>query len=216
MTAHLGRRMPFWDRGLDLVVATDGMEEHLLGLVPVLERYHVGQLWYPLAGGETNAMAQHLIALARERGASAGDALAGTQVTLGDGVVLSFIRPVASAEHALAVTVVRVDYGATCFLLSASADLEVERQILAQGENVRCDVLQVGLQGGPGATSLPFLEAVRPVLAAVSCAGEGKGAADEGTLTRLTEAGATMVRTDELGSIDVVSDGTGYEIKRCH
>ncbi len=216
MAAHLGRRMPFWDRDLDLVVATDGADEHLLGLVAVVERYQVGQLWHPLAGTGTSATAQRLIALARERSVPTADPLAGMQVALGDGVVLSFIRPAVDEEQALPVTVVRVDYGATCYLLSASADLGTERQILAQGENMRCDVLQVGAHGGPGATSLPYLEAVRPVLAVVSCAGEGREVPDERTLTRLTEAGATIVRTDELGSIDVISEGERYEVKRRH
>lgn len=213
MAAHVGRRMPFWDRDLDVVIATDGADKHLLGLVPVLERYRVGQLWHTLAGEETSAMAKRLIALAGEKGVPVGSPLPGSRVELGDGVVLTFMRPTAYLEGAPAVTVVRVDYGATCFLLSASADLEVERQILARGEHVRCDVLQVGAQGGLHVASLPYLEAVHPALAIVSCAGGGMGGPDERTLSRLTEAGATVVRTDELGSIDVLSDGTRYEVK---
>lgn len=86
--------------------------------------------------------------------------------------------------------------------------------MLVRGEDVRCDVLQVGAQGGEGATSLPYLEAVRPVLAVVSCAREGRGVPDERTLTRLVEAGATTVRTDESGSIEVVSDGREYTVRR--
>ena len=45
----LGGEMPFWDRDLDIVVATHGDEDHILGLVDVLERFEVGLL---LVNGE--------------------------------------------------------------------------------------------------------------------------------------------------------------------
>jgi len=214
MAAHLGRRVPFWDRTLDVAVATDGVEEHVLGLVPVLERYHVGQLWHPFATTETSVAGERIRTLAEAGGTIMAQALTGTRIEFGDGVVLSFVHPAARDGRAASATVVRVDYGSTCFLLSASADLSVEREMLVREENVRCDVLQVGAQGGEGATSLPYLEAVRPVVAVVSCAREGRGAPDERTLTRLVEAGATTIRTDESGSIEVISDGTAYTVRR--
>lgn len=37
----LGKHMPFWDRGLDLVVLSHPQKDHLQGLIPVLERYSV-------------------------------------------------------------------------------------------------------------------------------------------------------------------------------
>jgi competence protein ComEC len=211
LAAQLGQRMPFWDRKLDLLVATDASDEHLLGLVPVLERYQVGDFWHVLDDAERSATAQHVVALAEEKGVLTAAPLPGTQVAIGDGVGLSFIRP--QIPERAPVVVVRVDYGSTCFLLSGSADLAVEQQILAQGERVRCDVLQVGRGGDHGASSLPYLAAVHPALAVVSCASEGGQVPDEQTLNRLTEAGATVARTDELGSIDVISNGAGYAVR---
>ena len=36
---------------------------------------------------------------------------------------------------------------------------------------------------------------------------------DEAVLARLAAHGATVVRTDELGSIEVISDGVGYKVR---
>jgi len=110
--------------------------------------------------------------------------------------------------------VLRVDYGETRFLLAGSADVDVERAMLAQGASLHCDVLQVGKHGGEGATSVRFLQAVRPALAVVSC-GEGNRSGDpeEAVLARLAEHGARVARTDELGSIEVISDGVGYKVR---
>ncbi|MBC8264123.1 MAG: MBL fold metallo-hydrolase, partial [Anaerolineales bacterium] len=44
LISALGRRMPFWDRSIDLVILTHADEDHLAGLIPVLERYRVGQV----------------------------------------------------------------------------------------------------------------------------------------------------------------------------
>ena len=40
----LGRALPFWQRRVDLVIATDPRAATLTGLLPVLERYQVGRV----------------------------------------------------------------------------------------------------------------------------------------------------------------------------
>jgi competence protein ComEC len=41
---QLGRHMPFWDRRIEMVVLSSSDEDHLGGLVSVVERYRVGQV----------------------------------------------------------------------------------------------------------------------------------------------------------------------------
>jgi beta-lactamase superfamily II metal-dependent hydrolase len=196
------------------VALTDLGDEHVVGLVPVVRRYNVQFLWQPLSLGEARPAYEELRAAAQKEGLDAQSPIAGTKVDLGDGVILTVLYPAGYGEHGEDVLVLRVDYGQTCFLLAGSADLDVERRLLAQGENVRCDVLQVGGHGGDGATSPRFLQAVRPALAVISC-GEGNraGDPDEAVLARLAEHGAIVVRTDEVGSVEVVSDGIGYAVR---
>ena len=101
------------------------------------------------------------------------------------------------------------------FLLAASAGAQAERAMLAHDlPGVLCDVLQVGRHGSEAATTTAFLEAVRPALAVVS-AGEGNraGDPDERTLARLSEVGAMVMRTDEVGSVEVISDGVGVQVR---
>jgi beta-lactamase superfamily II metal-dependent hydrolase len=202
--------MPFWDKTLDVVVLTDAQDEHAAGLVPVVARYAVAHFWAP-AAEERPAAYEELLTQVRSSGASKLAPVAGTRVDLGDGVVLTALHPAGNGGRPL---VLRVDYGQTCLLLARSADVGVEQEMLARGADVRCDVLQVGEHGGEGATSARFVEAVRPALAVVSC-GEGNRSGDpaEAVLARLEENGATVARTDELGSIEVISDGVGYEVR---
>jgi len=214
MMAYLGQRMAFWDRAIDMVVLTDGTDAHVFGVVPILERYQVSRLWLPPAAKGAGAAWERVGALAEARTIAVAEPLTGMRVEVGDGVILTFVHPSARDEEGEGIVVLRVDYGTTCFLLSASADLSAEQAMVARGEELRCDVLQVGRQGSRDATSLPYLRAVQPALAVVSCAGETEGVPDERALTRLDEAGATVVRTDESGSIEVISDGTSYAVRR--
>ena len=41
---ELGDVLPFWDRSLDLVVLTHPDGDHITGLIPLLDRYRVGQV----------------------------------------------------------------------------------------------------------------------------------------------------------------------------
>ncbi|MFN2157242.1 MAG: ComEC/Rec2 family competence protein [Anaerolineae bacterium] len=214
MMAYLGQRMAFWDRAIDMVVLTDSTDAHALGVVPILERYQVSRLWLAPAAKGAGAAWERVGALAEARTIAVAEPLAGMRIEVGDGVVLTFVHPRARDGGEEGIVVLRVDYGTTCFLLSASADLPAEQAMVARGEELRCDVLQVSGQGNQNATSLPYLRAVQPALAVVSCASETEGTPDERALTRLDEAGATVVRTDESGSIEVISDGTGYEVRR--
>jgi competence protein ComEC len=213
MSAHVGQRLPFWDRSLDVVLLTALNREHLDGLVPVLERYAVERLWYPHPGDELPSAAfEAMWSGATSHGAAIETMSAGTRVDLGDGVLITMLYP--PGERKDGVSVVRLDYGSTCFLFGGSADLEVEGEMVARGLDLRCDVLQVGQQGSGEASSLRFLEAVRPALAVVSCGtGSYVPEPDVGTLERLAKGGATVARTDELGSVEVVSDGAGYRVK---
>jgi competence protein ComEC len=208
MAAHLGRWMPFWDRGLDGIILTDLRDEHVAGLVSVVKRYDAAFLWVPSSEGEASAAYEALRAIAQEQGLDGRSPGAGTVADLGDGVVLTILN---AEDEAIAL---RVDYGQTCFLLAGSADLEAERALLGRGERLRCDVLQVGKHGSAKATGPRFLEAVRPALAVLSVEeGNQAGRPDEAVLARLAEHGATVVRTDELGSVNVISDGGGYQVR---
>ena len=93
MIAHLGRRMPFWDPALDLVVLTDLAKEHLVGSIPVLERYEVANVLHVLPQGYASPAHEPWQELVQEKGIVPQRAIAGTRVDLGSGVSLTVLHP---------------------------------------------------------------------------------------------------------------------------
>jgi competence protein ComEC len=217
MTAYLGRRMPFWDRTLDLVVLTDDTNEHLAGLVPALERYRVSHLLYSAEACTRPACARWQ-ELVRAKGVVAQQPVAGMRADLGGGLILTVLHPAGSrSTQSDASVVLRVDYGQTCFLLTGSADQEAQVAMLARGENLRCDVLQMGQGGDEGAVTTAFLEAVRPALVVLSDKEDNEAGNPTGdALGQLNLSGATIVGTGQRGSVEVVSDGVGYDVRVRH
>jgi competence protein ComEC len=215
LLAHLGRRMPFWDRTVELIVLGDPDDGNLSSQISVLERYEVRQLLHAVPKGYRSPAHERWQDVVRENGAIAQVASARAYVDLGDGATMTVLHPTTDESDVEDQPVVlRVDYGPTCVLLAGHAGSEAQEAMLARREHVRCDVLQVGGYGSVAGLTPSFLETVRPELVIVSCGDEGCATAStQAMLAQAQQSGATVVRTDRYGSIDVVSDGVGYEVQ---
>lgn len=211
---ELGDIMPFWDRHLDLVVLTHPDGDHITGLIPLLERYNVGQV-LDTPRSDTAALA----ATWRERvnGLSRLYAVRGMRLSLGD-LVITVLHPApmplvgtASDDNNNAI-VLRLDYGQTSFLLTGDAEAEAEADLIRAGLPLRSTLLKVGHHGSNGSTSAPFVAAVSPQVAVIQVGRENSfGHPHPEVLKRL--AGIQVLRTDQDGRIEVVSDGRRLQVR---
>lgn len=107
--------------------------------------------------------------------------------------------------------VVRLDYGETSFMMTGDAEKKSEKAMVEQyglSGKLRCNVLKVGHHGSTTSTSDDFLSSVKPQIAIISCGKGNKfGHPKQETLDKLTAAGVTVYRTDEVGTIILISDG---------
>jgi competence protein ComEC len=207
----LGRELPSSARYIDLVVLTHGQDDHVTGLVTLLERYEVGSaLASPLAG-MTSAYAAWEASLQREA-VPIREAVAGEWLDLGDGVRLEVLGP---GPELLRDTrddlnnnsvVLRLAYGDVSFLLTGDLGADGEDALLRHGGDLRSTVLKVGHHGSDSSTTLPFLAAVRPAYAVISTGAENSyGHPSPSTQLRL--AGVPFLRTDENGNVRFETDG---------
>ncbi len=216
LLGEVGDILPFWDRSLDLVVLTHPDQDHMMGLIDLLERYRVGQILDNVA---SNRGAE--AALWDEATADAGvprtTAVRGMKVSVG-ALQISVLNPewitganLASDDNSRSI-VLRLDYGQTSALLTGDADQEAEAAMLQAGLPLDADILKVGHHGSKSSTSAAFLAAVSPSIAVIQVgAGNSFGHPNPDTLARL--AGARVFRTDQHGRIEAVSDGTRWQIK---
>jgi competence protein ComEC len=196
LTSHLGRRLPFWERRLSLVALTDETS-HLAGVVPVLERYRVGQILFgshPCSG----AVCQAIEVAVNEQGIAVVEAVDGLTVTL-DGAVLRVLR---AGEGA---AVLRLEYVETCFTLAGGARPEELASLAGSGADLQCAILQVDARAVEDAEGAAFIEAVRPDL--VVLVGQG------GKETPGYWGGTAVKHVGQGASVTVLSDGQQYAVR---
>lgn len=214
LSAALGRQMPFWDRSLDLVVSTHADADHLTGLAEVLERYRVAA-WMDNGQAADDPVSEQCRALLEREGIPRHTAAAGDRLDLGDDLVLEVLHPRqpllegsgADANNNSLVT--RLRWRQMSFLLAGDVEQEAEQVLLQSGQELQADVLKVAHHGSDNSSTAEFLAAVRPSVAVISVgAGNRAGHPASSVLERLSQlGGVTILRTDEVGTVALVTDG---------
>jgi competence protein ComEC len=216
---QLGRHMGFWDHSLDLVVLSHPDDDLLPGLLPVLERYQVDRVIAPRTDCVSRVCSEWERSLALES-TSVLTGEAGLRVWLDEGLLLTVLYPgpggVSGANMNDGSLVMRIDHGEVCFLLTGDVSGEVEAELVAEGAWLDCTVLKAARHGDAGSTTAPFLAAVDPQVVVVPvAAGNRYGHPHWQVLERVESGGADrqIYRTDEDGTVEVVSDGTGVRVE---
>lgn len=108
----------------------------------------------------------------------------------------------------------RLEYSDTSFLFTGDAESVSELEMIGGGFNLDSDVLKAGHHGGRTSSSKDFLQAVTPEYSIISCGEDNRyGHPHIETLNRLSDIGSEIYRTDELGTIVVLSDGQNISIE---
>lgn len=212
LAAELGRELPFWQRTIDAIISTHPHEDHLAGLMAVMDRYDVQMaLSSPITSTTPGFVKwEQLLAELPEGKVKALDR--GDSLDLGLGVRISVLHPPAAP---LAGTqsdlnnnslVLKLTWGSTSFLLPGDIQDEGEQELLASGADLQSVVLKVPHQGAANALDSGFLAKVSPQIAVISVgAGNSFGHPAPAILQKLS--GLEVYRTDINGTVRITSDG---------
>jgi competence protein ComEC len=212
MADGVGRRMPFWDRTIELMIMTHADDDHITGLVPLLERYTVAHAVEP-GVPNTSASYRQLQGLLEQKRPPVHLARAGMRIHLGDDVWLEVLNPSptlirgSGSDTNNNSIVARLQYGRVAFLLPADVQAGVEARLSAD-PRVRAQVLKLAHHGSDTSSTPAFLAAVQPWVAVVSVGADNRyGLPDEAVLNRVDGLGIPLYRTDQHGDIVFITDG---------
>lgn len=200
---------------LDLVVATHPDMDHVGGLISVLKQIQADTFLDSgtIATTQTYGDLLRLVEKKKIKYKIAGQG----EYEIDPSIKLEILSPISEGltdDPNNNSIVIRMEYGKISFLFTGDiGELAETLYIQKYGDRLRSTVLKVGHHGGGGASTIPFLNCVRPEIAIISCGRNNPfGHPLEETLDRLVKIGARIFRTDRNGTITVETDGERYTI----
>ena len=193
----LSDHIPFWDRSIELVFLSHSDNDHDGALPGIKKHYKVGREIRNI--NEKDVVRYGMLYFEILKG-STNNAL----------VPMS-----GSSESNELSVVMKMSFGEFSALFTGDIDLENELALLGTGVLRPLQVLKVSHHGSKYASGVSFLESVMPKYSIVSVGAKNSyGHPSSDTLMRLDSVGSKVLRTDKLGTIEFVSDGTEMSVYR--
>lgn len=212
----LSRATPFFDRTIDIVIATHLERDHAGGLIEVLRRYSVETI------GWNGTQRSNALGMAWEEHVRKAKyifhAYAGNRIVIGKDITLDMLHPFEyvpkNKNSNLGSVVAKLRYGNSIFLLTGDIERKNEKELITRGVSLTADILKIAHHGSKSSSTSEFLAQVGPKLAVIQVGENNRyGHPHKEVLERLEKSGSRTLRTDRDGDIIVKSDGQSLQIK---
>ena len=220
----LSNHMPFWERTLDIVFLTHPHADHFLGLMDVVDRYITLSFDTERLGNKTQSF-KGLSKIIAEKKIPQRAIFEGDRYRLGDDIFLEVEAPsleflqrsspngMIGEGGELASLILKLEYKDFDVLLTGDSQSEALSGVVSQNYD-SIEVLQVPHHGSKTGLNKEIVNDLVPKLAVISVGAANRyGHPNRGVLQMLTEKGIAVLRTDQKGDIEIVSDGRGFFVK---
>ena len=209
-----------WEKGyatIDYILATHADADHIQGLTDVAKNFQVKYAFF----GRTPANDADFAELAdvlQKKKIPYATVSRGDEMNV-DGVSVQFLSPeaddspnaVSDNNHSV---VLRVVYGSKKILLTGDIEKAAENNLLARSDLLAADIIKVPHHGSRTSSTEPFVAAVKPQFAVISVGKHSPfGHPNAEVVDRWQVAGSAVLKTGELGTISVSTDGSGLQVE---
>jgi competence protein ComEC len=214
---RLGENLPWWERTIDLMILTHPHEDHIAGLNDVIKRYDIKKIIYTGTTYDSPVYRDWLQAVIKNKIPTAIINRPQT-IQLNPGCELEILYPLQSlvgqnmADLNDASMVTMLKYKQTKFLFAGDAGSNIEQKLIAANDDLTANVLKISHHASDLATSEELLVKVKPQFAIIETGKNDYGLPSLRVIKRLERFGAKVYRTDESGTIKIVSDGSNIKI----
>lgn len=202
---------------LDYIIASHQHTDHIGCLPEVLDEIGTDNIIMPRltkAQTPTNSTYTEFLNSIKNSGAKVIASKVGAKYTLGS-ATFEILGPVTNDAEDInnMSVVVKMTYGENTFLFTGDAEKEEEREILATGADLDCDVLKVGHHGSGTSSCTDWLKAVTPEICVIQVGADNDyGHPHENIVERLMKYADDVYRTDLCGDIVITSDGVNLSV----
>ena len=195
---------------IDYLIGTHPHEDHIGGLDDVINQFDIGQIYMPKIQTTTKTFEDVLEAI-QNKNLTVTSPNKGDKIELGQAIGEFMTNPILDEDNLnISSLIIRLEFGNHSFLFMGDAEIENEETI----DWPKTDVLKVGHHGSNTSSSENFLKQIQPKYSVIMV-GEGNSykLPTQDTLDKLQKIGSQIYRTDENGTIQMISNGNIIEVK---
>lgn len=212
----LAKHMPFYDRDVEVIVSTHPQQDHMQGLIAILERYQVKNIAATGISHSTDFYKVWQGSTAGE-GAKIVEAKAGEKIKVDD-VILEVLWPPVDqlaiwqqsppSDLNESAVVIKAVYGDFCAYLTGDAPKEILVNIMDEP----CEVLKLSHHGSRTGTDKAVITKSSPMIAIAQLGLKNRyGHPHQEVLDAVGDI--TFLRNDLNGEVEVDSDGKGWSVR---
>ncbi|WP_066873830.1 ComEC/Rec2 family competence protein [Clostridium mediterraneense] len=193
---------------LDYLITTHPHEDHIGNIDSILKTFKVENFLAPKTIYDSKDFKNMIVAL-KEKNMNI-DILSNnsSKINLGENIKVDIFSSKSNNHENINnySPLIKISFINTSFLFTGDAEEELEQELL--DNNIDSDVLKVGHHGSSTSSSESFLSKVSPNISVISCGINNKfNHPTKETLDKLKSIESTIYRTDEDGTIVLVSNG---------
>ena len=211
--SKISEEMSYFDRDIDVLVATHPDADHITGLIPVLKKYSIDTVVTSYVSGDTG-IAEDLEKSIAKEGAHTYVAKAGDEIDFHDGVVAYIVYPIKNISNVhtedtneTSVSVVIV-YGEHSFLLTGDLPTSKESELLFKKIPQKITVYKAGHHGSKYSSGEQLLSYTKPEYSIISAGKNNRyGHPHKEVIERLGKYSKEIISTIDRGVITFKTDG---------
>lgn len=215
----IGRKMPFYDRYIDLIILSHPEADHLNGLIEVIKRYEVGGI---IATGVIRNTDQYKewVEVIKQKHIPVYIAKSKGEIDFGNNIKLKILYPFENlvgkeiSESNNTSIVAQLVYNNFETLFTGDIEKSVENKLIeiSPSGKLKSDILKVAHHGSKTSSSEEFLKIVQPIIAIISAGKDNKyGHPHQEILDRM--ANILSFVTGKSGDIEILSNGKEFIVK---
>lgn len=212
----LGRKLPFYDRDIDVIFLSHSHADHMVGLIHVLKRYKVGRVVVTAATYKTPGY-QEFLELVKDKKIPVTVARRDVAFDFGEGAKVKVLHPRSAEKYENPndwSEVLLLTLGQNEFLFTGDIEKEASGAMLDIYKNLEADVVKVPHHGSKDALNERLYKYLTPEYAIISVGEKNRyGHPSLKTIGLLEKNGIKYFRTDKEGDISLASDGENIKVK---
>ncbi len=190
---------------IDVLLISHLHTDHTGGIRGISEKYSVDNVILPEISVESEGLAdaQFIINKVTNLGGKVHTAQQGMNFEIGEFelTVLAAFDEMSDENNRSLMVMAEID--GLKFMFTGDAETKVEKALLKEGLNLKCDVFKAGHHGSSTSNSEDFLKAMKPEFIAISAGKDNMyGHPHNEVLADFEAIGATVYRTDISGNLD--------------